>query len=72
MRTVRTGYPRDRKQGVGGLSFLSEDMHNAIKAACSALIDEHNTLCKHDMYSPTGQLLNPAPGIEYDVEDMEE
>ena len=23
-------------------------------------------------YSPTGQLLNPAPGIEYDVDDMQE
>ena len=61
-----------RKQGVGGLSFLSEDMHNTILAACAALNAEHNAHCEPDIYSPTGQLLNPAPGIEYDIDDMQE
>ena len=71
LRTTATGpAAAARRQGVGGLSFLSDDMHNAILAACAAIVAEQNALCEEDRYSPTGQLLNPAPGIEYDVEDM--
>ena len=73
LRTTATGPAAEaRKQGEGGLSFLSEDMHNTIQAACEALSAEHNARCEPDNYSPTGELLNPAPGIEYDIDDMEE
>ena len=72
LRTSATGpAAAARKQGVGGLSFLSEDMHNTILAACIAVVEEQNALCDSDQYSPSGQLLNPAPGIEYDVDDMQ-
>ena len=57
---------------MGGLSFLSEDMHNTILAACAAVVEEQNALCESDQYSPSGQLLNPAPGIEYDADDAAE
>ena len=73
LRTTATGpAAAARKEGVGGLSFLSEDMHNTISATCAAIVAERNALCEPDRYSPTGQLLNPAPGIEYDVDDMQE
>jgi hypothetical protein len=73
LRTTATGPAAEaRRQGVGGLSFLSEDMHNAILAACTAYVEQQNLLCESDMYSPTGGLINPAPGIEYDVDDMQE
>ena len=73
LRTTATGpAAAARKEGVGGLSFLSEDMHNTILSTCAAIDDEHNARCQPDSYSPTGELLNPAPGIEYDVDDMQE
>ena len=73
LRTTATGpAAAARSQGVGGLSFLSEDMHNSILNACAAIDAEHNLRCEPDRYSPTGRLLNPAPGIEYDVDDMQE
>ena len=73
LRTTATGpAAAARREGVGGLSFLSEDMHNTILATCAAIVAEQNALCEPDTYSPTGQLLNPAPGIEYDVDDMQE
>jgi|EP00966_Prymnesium_polylepis_P057342 hypothetical protein len=72
LRTTATGpAAAARKEGVGGLSFLSEDMHNMILAASAAIIEQQNALCEPDVYSPTGELLNPAPGIEYDVEDID-
>ena len=42
-----------------------------ILAASAAIIEQQNALCGPDVYSPTGELLNPAPGIEYDVEDID-
>ena len=58
-----------RKEGVGGLSFLSEDMHNYLLATCEALDEEHNAQCPRDEYNENGELLNPAPGIEYEEEE---
>ena len=58
-----------RKQGVGGLSFFSEDMHNTVLGACEAADEAHNAEVEHDQYTPDGQLLNPAPDIEYDDEE---
>ena len=60
-----------RKEGIGGLCFLSEDMHNMLLSCCAAIIEQQNALCEPDVYSPIGELLNPPPAIEYDVEDME-
>ena len=42
-----------------------------ILAASAAITEQQNALCEPDVYSPTGELLNPAPGIEYDVEDID-
>ena len=73
LRPTATGpHAAARKEGVGGLSFLSEDMHNTLRDACEAAHAEHNARCEPDTYSPTGELLNPAPGIEFDVDDMAE
>ena len=48
LRTTATGPAAAvRKEGVGGLSFLSEDMHNCILAACAQIGEEHNAQ-KHD------------------------
>jgi hypothetical protein len=55
-----------RKEGVGDLSFFSEDMHNTCLAACVEADEAHNAVCDPDVYSPEGELLNPAPGIDYD------
>jgi hypothetical protein len=55
-----------RKEGVGGLSFFSEDMYNTCLAACVEADEAHNAACEPDMYSPEGELLNPVPGINYD------
>ena len=72
-RTTATGpAAAARKDGVGGLSFLSEDMNNTLLAACAAVDAEQNARCEPDVYSPNGELLNPAPGIEYDADDMQE
>ena len=57
-----------RKQGVGGLSFLSEDMHNTILGTCERVDAVHNAAVEPDLYGPNGELLNPAPDIEYDQE----
>lgn len=53
---------------MGGLSFFSEDMHNMCMSACAEADELHNAACEPDQYGPNGQLLNPAPGIEYDEE----
>ena len=42
-----------------------------IRAASAAIIEQQKALCDPDVYSPTGELLNPAPCIEYDVEDID-
>ena len=47
-------------------------MNNTLLAACEAAAAEENARCEPDVYSPTGELLNPTPGIEYDVDDMEQ
>ena len=57
-----------RKQGVGGLSFFSEDMHNTVLGACEAADEASNAMVEADLYGADGQLLNPAPDIEYDDE----
>ena len=57
-----------RKEGVGGLSFLSEDMHNSILGTCEASDEAHNAGVEADRFGPDGTLLNPVPGIEYDEE----
>ena len=57
-----------RKQGVGGLSFFSEDMHNTVLGACEAADEACNAAVEADCYGPDGQLLNPTPGIEYEEE----
>ena len=45
-RTTATGLAAAaRKEGVEGLSFLSEDMHNTIGAACDMIVAEQNALC---------------------------
>ena len=43
-----------------------------VPAPSAAIVAEQNALCEPDQYSPRGKLLNPAPGIEYDVDDMQE
>ena len=43
-------------------------MHNTVLGACEAADDEHNATVEPDMYGPDGELLNPAPDIEYDDE----
>ena len=58
-----------RKEGVGGLSFLSEDMHNTILSTCEAADEEHNDAVERDRYAADGMLLNPVPGVEYEEED---
>ena len=61
--------------GVGGLrlSFLSEDMNSIRWQASEAIVDEKNARCEPDVYSPEGDLMNPAPGIEIDVDvDMQD
>ena len=69
LRTTATGpAAAARKEGVGGLSFFSEDMHNMCMSACAEADELHNAACDPDQYGPNGQLLNPAPGIEYDEE----
>ena len=73
LRQTATGPAAEaRRQGVGGLSFFSEDMHNAVEAACKDAVEEQNALVEPDRFSASGQLLNPAPGIEYDVDDMQD
>ena len=73
LRLTATGpHAAARKEGVGGLSFLSEDMHNTLKDACEAVHADNNARCEPDTYSPTGELMNPATGIEYDADDMPE
>ena len=57
-----------RKQGVGGLSFFSEDMHNTVLGTCEAADEAHNEAVEADRYGPDGQLLNPTPGIDYEEE----
>ena len=57
-----------RKQGVGGLSFFSEDMHNTVLGACEAADEARNAAVEADRFGPDGQLLNPSPGIEYEEE----
>jgi hypothetical protein len=57
-----------RKQGVGGLSFFSEDMHNTVLGACEAADEARNEAVEADRFGPDGQLLNPSPGIEYEEE----
>ena len=57
-----------RKEGVGGLSFLSEDMHNTILGTCERVDAAHNAAVEPDLYGPNGELLNPAPDIEYEEE----
>ena len=72
-RPATTGpYATKRSDVVGGLSFLSEDMHNTLLATCEALLTEENDRCEPDVYAPTGALVNPAPDIEYDADDMQE
>ena len=61
-------YTRRRR----GLSFLSEDMNNTLIATVDAAAEEQNARCEPDVYSPDGELLNPAPAIEYDVDDMQQ
>ena len=39
---------------------------------CEAIAEEHNARCEPDLYSPEGELMNQAPGIEYDVEYMQD
>jgi hypothetical protein len=69
LRTTATGpAAAARKEGVGGLSFFSEDMHNTCLSACAEADEAHNAACEPDQYGPDGQLLNPTPGIEYDEE----
>ena len=60
-----------RKEGVGGLSFLSEDMHNMIRVTCEAADEAHNAAVEPDRYAPDGRLLNPPPAVEYDEETNE-
>ena len=43
-------------------------MHTACLAACEEADELHNAACVGDEYSPQGELLNPAPGIEYEEE----
>ena len=72
LRTTATGpHAEARRQGVGGLSFLSEDMHNTILGTCERADAAHNAAVEPDEYGPNGQLLNPAPDIEYDEETGE-
>ena len=72
LRTTATGpAAAARKEGVGGLSFLSEDMHNTILGTCERADAASNAAVEPDQYGPNGQLLNPAPGIEYDEETGE-
>ena len=69
MRDTATGpAAAARKQGVGGLSFFSEDMHNTVLGACEAADEACNAAVEPDLYGTDGQLLNPAPDIEYDDE----
>ena len=51
---------------------MSEDMNNILRQTCEAIAEEHNARCEPDVYSPEGELMNPAPGIEYDVDDMQD
>ena len=47
LRTTATGpAAAARKEVVGGLSFLSEDMHNMILAASAAMVEQQNALCE--------------------------
>ena len=57
---------------MGGLSFFSEDMHNICMSACAEADELHDAACDADEYGPDGQLLNHAPGINYDNEDVDE
>ena len=64
-----SGGSSTEEEGLGGLSFFSEDMHNTCMSACAEADELHNAACEADEYGPNGQLLNPAPGINYDDED---
>ena len=69
LRTTATGpAAAARKEGVGGLSFLSEDMHNTILGTCERVDAAHNAAVEPDLYGPNGELLNPATDIEYEEE----
>ena len=71
LRTTATGpAAAARKAGVGGLSFLSEDMHNTILDACEVADEAHNDAVEPDRFAPDGTLLNPVPGIEYDEQEQ--
>jgi hypothetical protein len=50
----------------------SEDMNNTLIATVDAATEEQNARCEPDVYSPDGELLNPAPAIEYDVDDIQQ
>ena len=43
-------------------------MHNTILGACEAADEACNAAVEPDVYGTDGQLLNPAPDIEYDDE----
>ena len=57
LRPTTTGpYATKRSDVVGGLSFLSEDMHNTLLATCEALLTEENDIgvtCEPGVYAPT-------------------
>ena len=71
LRTTATGpAAAARREGMGGLSFFSEDMHNMCMSACAEADELHNAACDADQYGPDGRtLLNPTPGINYGDED---
>ena len=70
LRTTATGpAAAARKEGLGGLSFFSEDMHNMSLSTCAEADEMHNAACEADQYSPDGVLLNPAPDIAYEEEE---
>ena len=41
-----------RREGMGGLSFFSEDMHNMCLSACAEADELHNAACDADQYGP--------------------
>ena len=41
-----------RREGMGGLSFFSEDMHNMYLSACAEADELHNAACDADQYGP--------------------
>ena len=55
-RPATTGSYATKRSVVGGLNFLSEDMHNTLLATCEALITEENERCEPDVYTLQGRL----------------